>query len=397
MAGLFDALSSEQGLLGLALLQAASPKPVRTGLGEGLLQGVQLVQQDRNAREDRAQRMRMQQMQEQALLAQLDERKRAQDMQAKRGQYLGRLDADQGPPMQMTPAGALAAGLSPQEFGMLAPQKADPMAGLAKIDPKDYTPDSFQQFMQTRNPGVLRAAAKDQAPDDFQRALAAAGIDPASPVARKLAMDRLTKLSTHQPATQVSVNTEKPLLNTVAQGLGKQIDDSLGAAKAATSAISTAQTLRAAVDSGKLVSGPGATFRVLGLQVGQMLGVGGKDGAEILANTRTAIKSMAQAELDAAQQMKGQGQITESERDIIRRAAAGNIDDLTAPEIRLLSDAMEKTGRFKIAQHKNNVKGLANMPGAAPLLPFYQVDEPPAYQAPGGVDLGGGFKLKKGR
>ena len=70
MAGLFDALESDQGLLGLALLQAASPKPVRTGLGEGLLGGLQLVQQQRNQREDRAQRQRMQQMQEQALLAQ---------------------------------------------------------------------------------------------------------------------------------------------------------------------------------------------------------------------------------------------------------------------------------------------------------------------------------------
>ncbi len=124
MAGLFDALSSEQGLLGLSLLAAASPKPVRTGLGEGLLQGVQLVQQDRNAREDRAQRQRMQQMQEQALLMQLEERKRMQAEQAKRGQYLGALDANQGPPMQMTPAGALAAGLSPQEMSILAPQQA---------------------------------------------------------------------------------------------------------------------------------------------------------------------------------------------------------------------------------------------------------------------------------
>ncbi len=124
MAGLFDAISSEQGLLGLSLLAAASPKPVRTGLGEGLLQGVQLVQQDRNAREDRAQRQRMQQMQEQALLMQLEERKRMQAEQAKRGQYLGALDANQGPPMQMTPAGALAAGLSPQEMSILAPQQA---------------------------------------------------------------------------------------------------------------------------------------------------------------------------------------------------------------------------------------------------------------------------------
>lgn len=124
MAGLFDALESDQGLLGLALLQAASPKPVRTGLGEGLLGGLQLVQQQRNQREDRAQRQRMQQMQEQALLAQLDERKRAAEAQARRGQYLGALDANNGPPMQMTPAGALAAGLSPQEMSILAPQQA---------------------------------------------------------------------------------------------------------------------------------------------------------------------------------------------------------------------------------------------------------------------------------
>ena len=124
MAGLFDALESDQGLLGLALLQAASPKPVRTGLGEGLLGGLQLVQQQRNQREDRAQRQRMQQLQEQALLAQLDERKRAAEAQVRRGQYLGALDANQGPPMQMTPAGALAAGLSPQEMSILAPQLA---------------------------------------------------------------------------------------------------------------------------------------------------------------------------------------------------------------------------------------------------------------------------------
>lgn len=183
-------------------------------------------------------------------------------------------------------------------------------------------------------------------------------------------------------ASSVSINTAKPMLESVAGGLGKQIDESLAVAKAAVPSIQTAQTLRAAVDSGKMVAGPGATFRVLGLQVGQMLGVGGKDGAEILSNTRTAIQSMAQAELSAAQMMKGQGQITEAERDIIRRAAAGNINDLTGPEIRLLSDAMEKTARFKLKQHRGNVEGLSRMPGAAPLMPFYQVEEPPAYAAP---------------
>lgn len=183
-------------------------------------------------------------------------------------------------------------------------------------------------------------------------------------------------------SNNVSVNTEKSLLNSVAGGLGKQLDDGLANAKAAVSSIGTAQRLKAAVDSGKLVSGPGASFRVLGLQLGQMLGVGGKDGAEILANTRTAIQSMAQAELDAAQQMKGQGQITEAERSIIKRAAAGDINDLTGPEIRLLAETMEKIGRFKLANHQSNVQSLGKLPGAAPLMPFYQVEAPAPYQAP---------------
>ena len=189
-------------------------------------------------------------------------------------------------------------------------------------------------------------------------------------------------------ASSVSVNTSKPLLNTIAEGLGKNIDASLSAAQSAVPAIQTAQTLKSAVDTGKLIAGPGSTFRVLGLQVGQMLGVGGKDGAEVLANTRTTIQSMAKAELEAAQQMRGQGQITEAERNIIKRASSGDIDSLTAPEIRILADSMEKTARFKIQTHKANVKRLGTMEGAAPLIPFYDMDEPAPYS-------GGASKVKR--
>lgn len=213
-------------------------------------------------------------------------------------------------------------------------------------------------------------------------------LPPGSPF-RKVYENAIQKATTHQPATSVNVNTEKPLLNSVAQGLGKQIDDSLAAARAAIPAITTAHRLMSAVDSGKLVSGPGASFRVLGLQIGQMLGVGGSNGAEILQNTRSAIQSMAQAELDAAQQMKGQGQITESERDIIRRAASGRIDDLTAPEVKLLAQTMEKTAKFKIKSHRSNVGALQAMPGAAPLIPFYQVPDPQPYSPP----ASGGFRV----
>ncbi len=177
----------------------------------------------------------------------------------------------------------------------------------------------------------------------------------------------------------VPINTAKPLLEYVAGGLGKNIDASLDAAQASIPAIQTAQTLMRAVDSGKLIAGPGSTFRVLGLQIGQMLGVAGKDGTETLTNTRAAIQSLARAELAAAAQMRGQGQITESERGILKRAESGEIDNMTVPELRQLAQVMEKTARTKIRLHQANVQRLSAMPDAAPIIPFYQIEEPPAY------------------
>lgn len=194
------------------------------------------------------------------------------------------------------------------------------------------------------------------------------------------------------PVTNLNVNTQKNMLETMATGLGKQLDDGLSAARGAQASIQTAQTLRQAVDSGKLISGPGADARVFAAQLAQTLGVGGKDTAEQLKSTRQAIQAMAKAELDAAQMMKGQGQITEAERDIIRRAAAGMIN-MTAGEIRQLADAMEKTGRGKIAAHQASVQKLRNLPGADSLIPFYSVEMPPEMAAP--VQPGGGWSIRQ--
>jgi hypothetical protein len=182
--------------------------------------------------------------------------------------------------------------------------------------------------------------------------------------------------------TSISVGGEKAMVNAIGTGLGKQLDDSLSAARSAGVSVATANTLLSAIDSGKVVAGPAAKMRVFGLQLGEVLGVSGKDGKERLSNTRAAIQAMAKAELDAAQMMKGQGQITEAERDIIRRAASGDIESMTVPEIRLLALTMDKTARAKIRAHQANTKTLSGVEGAAPLLPFYQVEEPPAYEAP---------------
>lgn len=180
-------------------------------------------------------------------------------------------------------------------------------------------------------------------------------------------------------ATNVSVpiNTAKPLLNTMAEGLGKQIDANLGAARAAVDTIGGAQRIRTLLDSGQVVTGPGADWRIAARQVGSVLGVGGKDNDEVLANTRKTMQQLAQFELDAAQSMKGQGAITEPEREILRRAAAGMIT-FTQPELKALSTTLEERARKRIRVHNQDVDRLGQMPEGAQLVPFYRVSEPGA-------------------
>lgn len=179
--------------------------------------------------------------------------------------------------------------------------------------------------------------------------------------------------------TSVEVNTAKPFLNEIAGGLGKSIIDAQGGAQAATGTIETVNRLYQALDSGKVMAGPGTTFRQYGIQLGSILGVSGKDAQETLLNTRQAVQSLAQLELDAAQQMKGQGQITEAERSIIRRAASGDIDSMTTGELRLLAGVLDRTARTKINSYNARVQPLMSNPQAAPLAPFLNVQEPQKY------------------
>lgn len=195
----------------------------------------------------------------------------------------------------------------------------------------------------------------------------------------------------------VNVNTEKQLFGQIADQVGKNVVDQMSAAQGAAGTLRTVGQIREALDSGKVMAGPTTSARVVLTQIGQMVGAGGKDAAETLANTRSAIQGLAQLELDAAQQMKGQGQITEAERAIIRRAAAGDIDKMTTQELRVLTDTLDKTARWKIAANQRNVERLQQQPGAAPVTPFMDVPMPPAYQPPAGAPTSGpaGWSIRR--
>jgi hypothetical protein len=297
-------------------------------------------------------------------------------------------------------------GVNPMK-GMQLMQSLQKELPVDKISPEKFTPASLAKFAQSRNYG-------DLVPRDKLEFVEGVGVNPYDPANanraipnpnKPFAMDAQGNIVPNQAyqnyeirkagagaarmSNNISVNTEKSFLNEIAGGMGKQVDASLAQARGASDSLRTIGQLGEILNSGKVMAGPATKPAMLLTQLGSQLGLAGKDANETLQKTRAAMQQMAQLELDAAAQMKGQGQITENERDIIRRAASGDIS-MTLPELKTLTASLEKTARYRIERHNQNIQPLLANPNAAALAPFLTVPSPaqPKQQGGGVIDFG---------
>ncbi len=409
MAGLLDFLSTPEAALGIGLLAAGSQGK---GFGEGLLGATQYAGSVR----DRQRQAQWEKDEQAWRKAQIERQQKEWLMQDRESELAGKFfkpgQASLPPLMGDAEAGILpSAGrpATPASFDMQGyvadMMGVNPARGLQlmqamqkelpmdKIDPAKFTPQSLARFSQSRNYG-------DLVPRDKLEFVEGVGVNPYDPMNanrsipnpnKPFQMDasgaiipnkayqqyEIQKASAGAARTSnnISVNTEKSLLNSIAGGVGGQIDASLAQAKGAVSTINTLNNLDSALSSGKVMAGPATKPAQLLMQVGNQIGLAGKSADETLQNTRAAMQAMAQLELDAASQMKGQGQITESERAILRKAASGEIT-MSLPEIKTLSQVARRTAQSRIATHNQNVQPLLQNPNAAPLAPFLSVQMP---------------------
>jgi hypothetical protein len=169
-------------------------------------------------------------------------------------------------------------------------------------------------------------------------------------------------------ATNVSVGGAKDLAGQV----GDISKESKIAAMGAVQSADAANRIIQAVDSNKLFSGVGANQRLTLAQLADGLGVGGKDTAEKIANSRQAIQGLAQLTLQGRKQMRGEGAITESEGLLAQRAMSGEIT-LTGAEIRQLAEAAKRAAKFQYSQHQNIINTMKSRPDTKDLVPFYDV------------------------
>lgn len=175
------------------------------------------------------------------------------------------------------------------------------------------------------------------------------------------------------PKTTIDMGGDKALAGTIGKDVGSMIGVATDQARVARETIDNASNIESALS--KAITGPAADTRTVLLRVGQSLGVAGKDANEILANTQVLVQGLAKAELQAAEAMKGQGQITENERLIIKRASAGT-QDMTPAEIRASLIAIRKVAENKIKRHGTLLEQFKKLPNVEKYVPFYEL---PAY------------------
>lgn len=195
--------------------------------------------------------------------------------------------------------------------------------------------------------------------------------------------------------TNVSVNMpDKKFYEGLGTAVSGQIEKGFEQAQSAVQTLNNANQISQSLD--KALVGPLANQRLTLAQIGQTLGVSGNDATEVLQNTRNVIQGLARQELSAAGQMKGQGQITESERAILRKAEAGQINEFTKPELQTFIGAIRKTARSRIANHERNLQNLGNDPQAQTIMPYLQIQAPDdngAQPAPSTNGMPQGFKV----
>jgi hypothetical protein len=173
-------------------------------------------------------------------------------------------------------------------------------------------------------------------------------------------------------ATQVVI-PEKTFGAEFGKGVAEAVQQGYQSAIAASSTLDSISAIRPILQSGEVFSGPLANQQMLLARIGTTLGVAGQDTQEKAKNTAIAMQQLANLELKQAESMKGQGAITDFERTLISRAAAGDLGKMTAGEVQALLGALEKTAKSKIQIHERNLANLSKNPELKNLLPMYQL------------------------
>ena len=195
------------------------------------------------------------------------------------------------------------------------------------------------------------------------------------PKVRKEIQARIDKETSHQPATSVTVSTEKTYGGKLADKLADRDDAKLGAAEKAPQLAESANRIISLVNQGNLFTGPIAGIK---LNIARALNVAGASNEEKISNTESLIAATGQSTLDAIKSAglgTGQG-FTDKDLKFLQQIAGGTFE-LTPQTLTRLATLQHQAAvrsveawntRFtQIPSSATGALGLSTVPKIPPL------------------------------
>ena len=163
--------------------------------------------------------------------------------------------------------------------------------------------------------------------------------------------------------------TTGPVAKSLSEPVGKRVETSLVKAEGATSMMDTANSVREALNAGNVIAGPLAGVRTKFAQVLELAGAGDK---EKLVNTRTAIQGLAALTLESRAELRGQGQITDTETKLLEKARSADINDLTIPELQQVVNVSQRLASRLFSNHETLLGRMKDDPAAKDSMRYYE-------------------------
>jgi hypothetical protein len=172
-----------------------------------------------------------------------------------------------------------------------------------------------------------------------------------------------------KPTTNITVSaTNTPAGKSLAAPIGQRAEASLVKAEGATEIMNAANSVREALNSGNVIAGPLAGVRTKFAQVLELAGVGDK---EKLTATRTAIQGLADLTLQSRAELRGQGQITDTETQLLERARSGKIEDMTLAELQTVVNVSQRLAGRLWSNHQTLLGTMKTDPAAVDVFKYY--------------------------
>lgn len=183
---------------------------------------------------------------------------------------------------------------------------------------------------------------------------------------QKAAFEKLQKIKS--PSTSTNVSVTSPTGKSLSEPVGKRVDASLAKAEGASGLMENANMIQEALNTGKVIVGPMAGARTT---IAQLLNMAGADNQAQLQNSLSVAKGLAGLTLESRGELKGQGQVTDTETKLLERARSGDTT-LTLDELQQVVNVSQRLAKRLWSNHENLLKTMEKDPAARDSIEYYR-------------------------